>query len=275
MGEVWSKRAFFLTLKDPIEINRLGGMRILISNDDGIESQGILRLAEMAKQLGEVTVVAPHRERSTSGHSLTLHKPLRIIEVRPGYYAATGTPADCIYLGIHQVLKQKPDLILSGINAGANLGTDIHYSGTVAAAREGALMNIKSFAFSMVYFDESPFQYEMAAEYALQVLKKMHHFPFPNHSLINVNIPNIPKSKIKGIKVCEQGVRFYTQEVTQCRDPRGKQYYWVGGPYRGYEKVGYTDCQAVDEGHVSVTPLTINCTHREMLKQVENTFHAN
>lgn len=254
-------------------------MRILIANDDGIESPGILALAEAVRPLGEVTVVAPHRERSTSGHSLTLHKPLRISSPRPGFYATSGTPADCIYLGMREILKGEPDLILSGINSGANLGTDVHYSGTVAAAREGALMNIRSYAFSLVTFPTSDpkhsigtANYAVAAKFARRIIEATHKTKFPRHTLLNVNIPNLEEPRIKGIKVARQGFRYYSNEVTRRTDPRGRDYYWIGGAYVGYEKEQLSDCQAVEEGFVSVAPLTIDTTHNEFYTTLKPLF---
>jgi len=245
-------------------------VKILISNDDGVDSPGIHALAKAMRGLGEVTIVAPHRERSTSGHSLTLHKPLRIAKVAEGVYATSGTPADCIYLGMREVLKSEPDIILSGINRGANLGTDVHYSGTVAAAREAALMNIPSYAFSMVEMGESAgeegfggIRFEMAAEIARYIVEKTKDEPFPEHSLLNVNIPNIDRSGIRGIKVARQGFRYYANEVLRRNDPRGKPYYWIGGPYKGFKASETSDCHAVSEGFVSITPITIDCTHNE------------
>lgn len=245
-------------------------MKILISNDDGIESIGIRALSEAAREFGEVTVVAPHRERSTSGHSLTLHKPLRIFEVEKGFYATTGTPADCIYLGIREILKSKPDRILSGINGGANLGTDVHYSGTVAAAREGALMNIPSYAFSLVDMlskepktTREPMKFEVGREIAKKILSLTLETAFPSHTLLNINIPNLNLEQIRGIRVGRQGFRYYANEVTKRVDPRGRDYYWIGGPYLGFEQQEDSDCHLVDNGFVSVTPLTIDCTHNE------------
>ncbi len=251
-------------------------MKILISNDDGVDSPGIRALAEAAKQFGEVTVVAPHRERSTAGHSLTLHKPLRVQEVSPGYYSTSGTPADCIYLGIREIIKGKPDLILSGINRGANLGTDIHYSGTVAAAREGALMNIPSYAFSMVDMQQlypsqkaEPLRFEVGGRVAAKVIALTKDKPFPPHSLLNVNIPNVPLENIRGVAVTRQGFRYYANEVIRRSDPRGKDYYWIGGAYLGFEQAEDSDCHAVNEGWAAVTPLTIDCTDDEFYGELK------
>lgn len=241
-------------------------MKILIANDDGIDSPGIRALYEAVKDMGEVIVVAPHRERSTAGHSLTLHKPLRIHEVAPNFFSTSGTPADCIYLGMREVFRSDPDLILSGINAGANLGTDVHYSGTVAAAREGALMNIKSYAFSLVTFPTpkpEPLRFEMAAKVARQVLEATLGTKFPKHTLLNVNIPNLVDGEVRGMTIARQGFRYYANEVSRRTDPRGRDYFWIGGPYVGFEKSEDSDCHAVSEKLASITPITIDCTHNE------------
>jgi 5'-nucleotidase len=245
-------------------------MKILISNDDGVQSEGIKKLAEVAREFGEVTIVAPHRERSTAGHSLTLHKPLRIHQLGDGVYSTSGSPADCIYLGIREILKAKPDVILSGINMGANLGTDIHYSGTVAAAREGALLNIRSFAFSLVDTPEAmpkttrtPLRFEEAAKVAHRALKALWEVTFPKHTLININIPNLPASEVKELIVARQGFRYYSNEAMRRTDPRGKDYFWLGGSYSGFEPGWDTDCEALEKGKVAVTPITIDCTHND------------
>lgn len=259
-------------------------MKILISNDDGIESPGILELAKAVSILGEVTVVAPHRERSTSGHSLTLHKPLRLFKLRDGYYSTTGTPADCVYMGIREVMKTKPDLILSGINTGANLGTDIYYSGTVAAAREGALMNIPSYAFSLVDMklkgaekgeglpQKLPMNFKMAADFAVTILQKTTPVPFPKHTLLNINVPNVAKSEIKGIQFARQGFRYYMNEVAKRTDPRGKDYYWIGGAYAGFEDQTGSDCNLVDQHYVSIVPITIDCTHNDFYTTLKSSL---
>lgn len=254
-------------------------LRILIANDDGITSPGIEALAQAVSDLGEVTVVAPNRERSTSGHSLTLHKPLRVAQVAPSRYSTSGTPADCIYLGMREVLKAKPDVILSGINSGANLGTDVHYSGTVAAAREAALMNIRSYAFSLVdipkqeeNLEKRPLNFKMAAQMSREVILKTIGVKFPPHTLLNVNIPNGELKDIQGMRVARQGFRYYANEVLKRQDPRGRDYYWIGGGYLGFEKLGYTDCDAVDQGFVSIVPITIDNTHNEFYATLGTLF---
>ncbi len=254
-------------------------MKILISNDDGIESPGIHALASALEAFGEVTVVAPHRERSTAGHSLTLHKPLRIFELAPGRYATTGTPADCIYLGIREILKVKPDLIVSGINNGANLGTDVHYSGTVAAAREGALLNIPAYAFSLVdhpygisKLPRAPMNFDVAAKVAAVVVGATRDVKFPPHTLLNVNIPNLEWDAIQGMTLAKQGIRYYANEVIRRADPRGKDYYWIGGAYEGFEADPHGDCQALQEGKVSIVPLTADATHQAFYQSLAPKF---
>lgn len=245
-------------------------MKILISNDDGFESPGIRELGKALSKLGQVTIVAPHRERSTSGHSLTLHKPLRITKVEESVYATSGSPADCIYLGIREILGAKPDVIVSGINRGANLGTDVHYSGTVAAAREGALLDIPSFAFSLVDLTQirpeapqEPYRFEQAAQIAARLVGKLSKVRFPKHTFLNINIPNLPEASIRGMRFARQGFRYYSNEVTRRSDPRGKDYYWIGGAYTGFQQSAECDCSFVNEDYVVVTPLTIDCTHNE------------
>ena len=245
-------------------------MIFLISNDDGIASPGIHALADAMRSLGRVVVVAPHRERSTAGHSLTLHKPLRLHRQAEDVYSASGSPADCIYLGIREVLGRAPDFILSGINAGANLGTDVHYSGTVAAAREGALMNIPSYAFSLVQsaheHSKQPgtsLNFTAAALAAKRVFEKTCTVKFPSHCLLNVNIPNKPGAESLPLQVARQGMRYYTNEVIKRQDPRGRDYYWIGGAYAGFQHEALTDCTAVEAGNISIAPISIDCTHNE------------
>jgi len=187
---------------------------------------------------------------------------------------SSGTPADCIYLGIREILKEKPDLILSGINAGANLGNDIHYSGTVAAAREAALLNIKSYAFSLFSprDDRGPLHFEMAAELAKEVIFKTKDIEFPARTLLNVNIPNRQRAEIRGIRVARQGYRVYANEVHRRTDPRGRDYFWIGGGYVGFEPDDTSDCHWANEGYVTVTPIAADCTHEGLLETLRTRF---
>ena len=242
---------------------------ILVSNDDGILSPGIQILAETLKSIGKVTVIAPSQERSTTGHSLTLHKPIRVEPFKPGYYSINGTPADCTYLGIHKLLKKKPDLVVSGINRGPNLGNDIHYSGTVAVAREATFLDVPAMAVSINHTSEDEIDFIPAALYACQLAKLVLQHGLPPHVLLNVNVPDIPLKQIKGIKIVKTGFRYYSDRILEQQDPRGKNYYWLGGKYLGYDKKGITDCKVVDENYVSVTPLHIDATHHPMLSKMK------
>lgn len=245
-------------------------MNILISNDDGIDSPGIHCLAEHLKDIGHVTVVAPHRERSTAGHSLTLHKPLRCTEVKTNFFAVTGTPADCIYMALKKILKSKPDIIVSGINRGANLGNDVYYSGTVAAAREGAYCGIKALALSLVIDhskDDKSVHFETAAAFAKSFVPQMMSHKFSRDHVINVNVPNVPAAQVKGSKLSKLGERHYQDIVTLGLDPRGRPYYWVGGNYQGFENIPGSDCVHVDQGYISITPLKIDSTDYELMEE--------
>jgi len=244
-------------------------MDILICNDDGIESPGILALADGLSTLGNITVVAPHRERSTAGHSLTLHKPLRIKEIMPKYFAVTGTPADCVYVATRRIMSKKPDIIVSGINDGANLGNDIYYSGTVAAAREGAYWGVKSFAFSLCFgsLQREILHWASAVSFAKDIIPQALKENYPVSMIHNVNVPNLPLADIKGLKLSKQGRRYYSDEIDERIDPRHKPYYWLGGEYKGFEDIPGSDCVHVDQGFVSVTPLKVDSTDFQYLEE--------
>jgi len=250
----------------------VNSMNILVCNDDGIWAPGIDVLAKSLSEIGDVTVVAPHRERSTAGHSLTLHKPLRMEEVKENRWAVSGTPADCIWLGIRQILNNKlPDLVFSGINKGPNLGYDIHYSGTVAAAREACLLGIPAVAISLVVLEESKNpHFETAGNFAIRLAREIiensrkQNVPlnefFPPEVFLNVNVPNLPIEQVKEVKIARMGHRVYSDQIVENVDPRGKNYYWIGGEYQGFKDVAGSDCKVIDEGMISVTPLNVNST---------------
>lgn len=245
-------------------------MRILVSNDDGVHAAGIRILYQALKKLGKVVVVAPLEERSTTGHSLTIHKPLRLIEVSQNVYGVSGSPADCIYMGIRQILKGNPDLVISGINRGANLGQDVYYSGTVSAAREACILGIPSLAVSLaVDFEkvraDDELHYETAAKTAIQVIRSKIHESLPKYTLLNLNVPDVAERNLKGIRFTRQGFRFYSGSILRRRDHRGKDYYWVGGRYKGFRKEDGTDCYAVEEGYGSLTPLKLDSTDLQSL----------
>jgi 5'-nucleotidase len=245
-------------------------MRILLSNDDGVHAPGLKILQNELKKLGTVYVVAPLEEKSTTGHSLTLHKPLRLIPMGKNFYGVSGSPADCVYLGIRQVIGGMPDLVISGPNRGANLGQDVYYSGTVSAAREACILGIPSMAVSLaVDFkqmkSEAALHYASAAKMTLRILRGMKNFQLPKHTLLNLNVPDLPLSKIKGIQLTRQGFRYYSGNILRRKDHRGKDYYWVGGQYKGFKKEMGTDCFAVESGFASLTPLKLDSTDLQCL----------
>jgi 5'-nucleotidase len=249
-------------------------MRILLSNDDGVHAVGLRAMYQELKKLGDVWVVAPLEEKSTTGHSLTIHKPLRMIPMEDRFYGVSGSPADCVYLGIRQVIGSMPDLVVSGINRGANLGQDVYYSGTVSAAREACILGIPSLAVSLaVNFKKSPMEkdihYESGAKIAVRVLRQLlRRDAFVKHSLFNLNVPDMPLSQIRGVRLARQGFRFYSGSILRRKDHRGKDYYWVGGHYKGFHKDEGTDCYAVEERYASLTPIKLDSTDVERLAEL-------
>jgi 5'-nucleotidase len=238
---------------------------ILVTNDDGIHSPGLKALAEGLKGTGEIFVVAPDRERSAAGHSLTLHKPLRATEVAPGWYVVDGTPTDCVTLGVMGMLKEKPQLIVSGINLGANLGDDITYSGTVSAAVEGTLLGIPSFAISAV----EPLRQDLntVALFAARLAPLVLERGLPQDTLLNVNVP---VGEVKGVAMTRQGKRSYNELIVEKIDPRGKTYYWIGGGEPTWELLGGSDYEAVVEGKISITPLHLDLTNYAATQALKN-----
>lgn len=239
-------------------------MRILVTNDDGIGAPGIKALAEALTVLGQVTVVAPDRERSAAGHSLTLHSPLRVFELRSGWYAVDGTPTDCVNMGIHSLLETPPDLVVSGINHGGNMGDDITYSGTVAAAMEANLMGIPSLAVSLATYGTTDY-FPDAARVAVQVVREMVRNGLPADTFLNLNIPNLPFDQIKPVQITRQGKRSFVGKIVDKTDPRGRKYYWIGSEEPSFLDDEGTDFNAVGTGHASLTPLHLDLTnHRAM-----------
>jgi 5'-nucleotidase len=239
--------------------------RILVTNDDGVHSEGIRLLADALAPLGEVTVVAPIQEASAIGHALTLRRPLRIDTISPGIYAVDGTPTDCVNIAITHVLRTKPDLIVSGINKGWNLGDDVTYSGTVAGALEGALLAIPSIAISAQRVrDETEFgpAAKAAALAAAAVLER----GLPKFTLLNINVPKGPN---RGFKVTVQAKRNHITVVSERTDPRHRAYYWIEEGENDWEPHDRSDYQAVREGFISVTPLQPDMTAHDVLSYVE------
>lgn len=251
-----------------------GSMRILLSNDDGVHAPGLRAMHAELKKLGTVCVVAPLEEKSTTGHSLTIHKPLRIIKMPNGFHGVNGSPADCVYLGIREVLKGMPDLVVSGINRGANLGQDVYYSGTVSAAREACILGLRSMAVSLaVNFGAPPpedrIHYATAAKLAVRLIRDLKKTPIPKYTLLNLNVPDMPLNRVKGIQLARQGFRYYSGDVVKRKDHRGKDYFWVGGQYKGFHKEKGTDCFVVEERYASLTPLKLDATNVDFLASLE------
>ncbi len=240
-------------------------MLILVSNDDGVYSKGIKSLAQALKKIGDVYVVAPDREKSAASHSLTLHRPLRVSKISPKVFSVDGTPTDCITLGIYEILKQKPDLIVSGINKGANLGDDVHYSGTVSAALEGAIAGVPSIAISLMARDR--FIFSPAASFAAKLSKRVYQEGLPKGLILNVNVPNLPENQIKSHVWTKLGKRNYGDIIVEKMDPRGKAYFWIGGDEKGFEDIKDSDCNAVLEGKISITPLQVDMTSHASFKK--------
>lgn len=240
-------------------------MLILVTNDDGVHSPGIVVLAEALAPLGRVVVVAPDRERSAAGHSLTLHHPLRAEEIRPGVFAVDGTPTDCVNLGTHGLLEARPDLVVSGINRGANLGDDITYSGTVAAAFEATLMGVPAFAISLGGNSFCADDFRPGAAFAAQLSLEIVSRGLPPDTFLNVNLPaQFPA----GIRLTRQGKRRYGDLVVEKIDPRGKKYYWIGVGELGFEEAEGTDFAAIQHGYISITPLHLDLTNHRSFKEL-------
>jgi 5'-nucleotidase len=229
--------------------------RILVTNDDGVYSEGIKLLARALEPLGEVVVVAPDREQSAMGHALTLHRPLRLRELGDRTYSVDGTPTDCVNLGLLWLLKDSPpDLVVSGINFGLNLGDDVTYSGTVSATFEGTLMGIPSVAFSQEV--AKSFSFERGAEFAGRLVEVLLRNELPEDLLLNVNFP---AGEHRGVRLTKLGRRRYKQSVVQKLDPHGREYFWIAGTPE-WEKSEGSDQDAVSEGYVSITPLHLDLT---------------
>jgi 5'-nucleotidase len=238
-------------------------MTILISNDDGIYAEGLLAVKAALQRIGRVVVVAPDRPRSASGHSITLHKPLRIEKVRlpdGDYgYASNGTPSDCVTLGVLDVAGEPVDLVVSGINRGPNLGWDLTYSGTVSAAMEGAILGIPSFAISVASY-EGDVALDYAAKFAAFLAEVLLEHKLPESVLLNVNVPGIPPDQIAGVEITRQGKRHYSGRIEKRIDPMGRAYYWLGGDLPQDELDEGTDVKAIADDKVSVTPIHLDLT---------------
>jgi len=242
-------------------------MHFLVSNDDGITARGIQILSEWMRQLGIVTIVAPDQDRSGASNSLTLHSPVRIRETGERTYRVNGTPTDCVHIALTGLLDSDPDMVISGINAGANLGDDVIYSGTVAAAMEGRFLGLPAIAVSLT-FEEKPVHYETAAQAVVYIVERLRQDPLPADTILNVNVPDRPWQEIRGFEVTRLGHRHRAEPTVRMLDPRGEPMYWIGPAGAEQDAGPGTDFDAVRRGYVSITPIHVDLTRYKALGQV-------
>lgn len=247
-------------------------MRILVSNDDGVTAPGIRILADAMASFAEIEVVAPDRNRSGASNSLTLRHPLRVKQLDNGYYSLEGTPTDCVHLAVTGFLDKPVDMVVSGINEGANLGDDVLYSGTVAAAMEGRSLGLPAIAFSLV--GEQVTHYETAAAIAKSLVLKLRHSNLPSQTILNVNVPDKPLNEIKGFQITRLGTRHKAEPVVREEDPRGRPIYWIGPPGPEADAGQGTDFYAVNTGYVSITPLHLDMTHYKLFDQLSQVIEG-
>jgi len=241
-------------------------VKILVSNDDGYLATGITKLAEALSEIAKVVVVAPDRNHSGASNSLTLTSPLRIHQVTGGRYFVNGTPSDCVHLALSGYLDFEPDIVVSGVNHGANLGDDVIYSGTVAAAMEGRFLGYPAVAVSLVGHRGG--QFESAARVARDLVERLQEYPLPNDVILNVNVPDRPYEKLTGLKATRLGFRHRSEPLIKMKDPQDKTIYWIGPAGPGQDAGPGTDFEAVEKGAVSVTPLKVDLTWHEALPQL-------
>lgn len=246
---------------------------ILVTNDDGWNSQGIRVLSKALQSIGEIYVVAPEREQSAVGHALTLHRPLKFEKINNKTYLINGTPTDCVILGVNRLLPRRPDLIVSGINNGGNMGDDITYSGTVAAAIEGTLLGISSFAISFAEENQGgkkSLRFQQSARFAQSLAKQVLKKGLPQDTFLNVNVPDT--SVFKGIKLTRQGKRVYDNVIREIIDPKGRKHFWIGSDTPVWQSGEDSDFEAVKNGFISVTPVHLDLTNYNALKYMKNNW---
>lgn len=239
-------------------------MHILVSNDDGYSAEGLKTLAKALSSQVDVTVVAPESNRSGASNSLTLEVPLRISRAENGFLRVNGTPTDCVHLAITGLLDREPDMVFAGINHGSNLGDDVIYSGTVAAATEGRFLGLPAVAISLA--SSTPHHFETAGRVALSLLERIRRHPLPADTILNVNVPDVPWEALRGFKSCRLGQRHRAEPVIRTLDPRGREIYWVGAAGPEQDAGPGTDFHAIREGFVSVTPLQIDLTRYDRIE---------
>lgn len=247
---------------------------ILVTNDDGITAPGIKALVEAVKDFGKILVVSPDKPQSGMGHAITVNDPMRLYPSKAHgtleAYACSGTPVDCVKLGIFEILKKSPDLIVSGINHGSNVSTNVLYSGTMSAAVEGALEDIPSIGFSLMDYSMKA-DFKPAQKIVHRIVKEVLKSGMPEGTCYNVNIPKLPYSKIKGIKVCRQAKAFWDDKFDKRNDPLGKEYYWLTGEFKSYDGGNDTDIWALENNYVSLVPTQYDMTAHHVISKLSNT----
>ena len=243
-------------------------MNILVTNDDGILAPGLALLADACREVGTVTVAAPDREQSGTSHSLTLHRPLRPARRPDGAWQVDGTPTDCVMLAVQALMPERPDFVFSGVNHGPNMGEDVFYSGTVAAAMEAVTLDVPGIAISL-----SGNQPEVLSTYRpllVQLIRQITRVPdFPKLMLLNINLPAVPASEVLGIRVTKLGSRFFSESLTRMKDPWGREIFWIGGGTITWTGTENSDHLAVAEGYISITPLHMDLTNYSLLETVK------
>ena len=242
-------------------------MKILCTNDDGYMALGLKVLSAAARSLGDVEIVAPDREQSATSHSLTIHRPLRARRTQDNVQVVDGTPTDCVIMAVNELLEERPEVCLSGVNHGSNMGEDVLYSGTVAAAMEATVIGVPSVALSYVGDDYERLEgwVPLLEGFLDQILSRE---GFPEHTLLNVNLPAVAPSAVKGVKVTSLGRRQYSDSITRLQDPKGKDYFWIGGWISTWSGSEESDFRAVQDGYISVTPLHLDLTNYELLEEI-------
>ncbi len=243
---------------------------ILVTNDDGIHSEGLHILCEVLRKHWDIKVIVPDRERSAISHSFSMHIPIRARTLKDDTVITDGTPTDCVMFGALGYLSRKPDFVVSGINPGPNMGDDVSYSGTASAALEGSMLGIQSVAVSLNtpygYRKDVHYHYETAAQITCKILEKLKDNPLPKRAFLNINVPNLPLSEIKGLAITKLGARIYRDRVIKRIDPQGSEYFWIGGEQPSYVKEKGSDFDAIENNKVSITPLKMDFTDQQLLQ---------
>ena len=246
--------------------------RILVTNDDGIHAPGLQLLFSKVQKLGSPVIIAPDRDNSAASHSLTMNRPLRVRELDEDIYSIDGTPTDCVTIGVGKILPMKPDLLISGINPGANLGDDVSYSGTVSAAIEATMLGIPSIAISLALSDDEPLYYETAADFGVKLAALILKKGLPKDTLLNVNVPNTTPDGIGGVAFTRRGRRLYDDAIKETYDPWGRKHYWIGGGTPSFDAGEDTDSAAISVNKISITPMHLDPTNHEALRFLQKNW---